>query len=346
MELTVEECLQKDQTHKIEFKADGYANDKTEIGIYTQCECQCSNIKISKSEAKNNCETCNGNGVYNCGICECNKGYGGECCACDVNSIEDYKALEKQCRRPGSLQICSERGDCICGKCHCKNIEGSTKQIQGKHCHCDNMSCPRKNNQFCNGKGTCNCGKCECNKGWKGEDCGCMTDVSPCIKDGVMCNNSGYCECGECQCQKTREFEYIGKYCQNAITSCDNYKDAVIYQAIENTPTLSWLEGIETEKDPDPKLLMTTIDDDDDKTAKKPSVSRVKDIEKIYEFEAVKTISKDTNCRALLEDFANPEYEDCWIQYSYEITEKTVVDSRSNVTTYSKGIRIEYGLGV
>lgn len=162
-----------------------------------------------------------------------------------------------------------------------------------------------------------------------------MKDTSPCVKNGILCNNSGECHCGECICEKSKEFEYIGKHCQNAITSCDNYKDAVIYNAIMESPNLSWLDGIETETEREGEKKS--------KTAKKPSASRVEEIEKIYDFVPVSKISgKDANCRALLEDYASPELEDCWIQYSYDIVERSKLDDRTNETEITKFVRIEY----
>ena len=148
VKITAEDCF-TDASTTVNFIARGY-DDNTEVHLTTECECDCSE-KVNDAEIFNSDRKCSGNGRFNCGICECDPGHGGDKCQCDITSVEDYKIHEQKCRRPGSLQICSGRGECVCGECKC-NSDSDGKKYEGKHCHCDNVSCPRKGGVLCNGK--------------------------------------------------------------------------------------------------------------------------------------------------------------------------------------------------
>jgi len=234
VEIEATECIDENQSTQLSFQAEGYSSDKTLVNIQTLCDCDCDNNE-SLNEQDDQCRRCSDNGEFKCGICECFQDYGGKCCNCKITSRDDYKKFEKQCKRPGSLQICSGRGECICGECVCH--KQGDRVIQGKHCHCDNVSCPRKNNELCSGNGQCNCGTCKCNEGWSGDDCGCTEDVKTCKAAGSdeICSGVGECKCGNCKCQSTKQFHFVDTHCQRMITNCQEHTECILEYAVSGT---------------------------------------------------------------------------------------------------------------
>ena len=55
--------------------------------------------------------------------------------------------------RSGSTEICSGRGECVCGNCQCKSRRGDLPLIYtGRWCECDDSRCPSFNGAVCGGK--------------------------------------------------------------------------------------------------------------------------------------------------------------------------------------------------
>ncbi|CAF5045608.1 unnamed protein product, partial [Rotaria socialis] len=72
----------------------------------------------------------------------CAKGFYGRVCECDTASPTVESKIER-CKKPGSSDICSGRGQCACGRCKCETttIEAG-QRIYGDYCECDDFSCP------------------------------------------------------------------------------------------------------------------------------------------------------------------------------------------------------------
>lgn len=111
---------------------------------------------------------------------------------------------ESLCIPQGSTEMCSGRGDCVCGACKCKERRGDLPlTYYGKWCECDDSACPSYNGVLCGGKGhgVCKCGLCKCQANFTGVNCGCSTKTDQCVtRDGKICAGHGTCECNKCTC--------------------------------------------------------------------------------------------------------------------------------------------------
>uniref|UniRef100_A0A8D8UYU9 Tenascin-like protein n=1 Tax=Cacopsylla melanoneura TaxID=428564 RepID=A0A8D8UYU9_9HEMI len=83
--------------------------------------------------------------------------------------------------------LCSQRGDYINGECQCN------PGWKGKECHLRHDECEVPD---CHGHGHCVNGKCQCGRGYKGVHCEQVDCPHP------TCNNHGYCMAGTCLCKK------------------------------------------------------------------------------------------------------------------------------------------------
>ncbi|KAI5732577.1 hypothetical protein M8J76_001881 [Diaphorina citri] len=83
--------------------------------------------------------------------------------------------------------LCSQRGDYINGECQCN------PGWKGKECHLRHDECEVPD---CHGHGHCTNGKCQCGRGYKGVHCEQVDCPHP------TCNNHGYCMAGTCLCKK------------------------------------------------------------------------------------------------------------------------------------------------
>ncbi|KAM7035660.1 integrin beta-4 [Acridotheres tristis] len=143
-----------------------------------------------------NSPKCSFHGNFVCGQCICHPGWRGDTCDCSPASSPNNEA----CIRPGDVEPCSGRGECLCGKCQCYS-EDQTLRFDGAFCEFDVLQCPRTSGFLCNDRGRCSRGACVCESGWEGPSCECPTSNDTCIDSrGGICNNHGRCECGRCIC--------------------------------------------------------------------------------------------------------------------------------------------------
>ncbi|KAG7311749.1 hypothetical protein JYU34_002808 [Plutella xylostella] len=160
--------------------------DKLSIHVEPLCSCAC------ESERKENDTQCNGSGALECGVCRCYGNKKGESCDCegDVDDFDDLK-----CIRPNDTYSCSQRGDCRCGKCDCR-------QSHGDYCEFTDSDCPWVEERVCGGRGACRRRACECLQGWRGDDCTCPEGSDACLEpySGQVCSGNGVCNCGKCEC--------------------------------------------------------------------------------------------------------------------------------------------------
>ncbi|XP_023340039.1 integrin beta-PS [Eurytemora carolleeae] len=176
-----------------------------------------------------------------CGICECPDGYYGQSCECSAKDLQFAGDLEAGCRPDNTTStVCNNRGDCICGKCECRERENPEERVDGKFCECDNFSCDRFNGELCSGPdhGECQCGKCKCNSEWDVPGytaCECRASNETCITPygehiGKLCSGHGTCECGQCKCDEDANGQYSGRHCEDCPTcpgKCQELKGCV-----------------------------------------------------------------------------------------------------------------------
>ncbi|KAK7024562.1 integrin [Halocaridina rubra] len=63
-----------------------------------------------------NAEECYYHGTLACGICQCSVPYIGR--NCEIDSTE-FEASDATCRSSPNAPVCSGRGTCVYGQCHC-----------------------------------------------------------------------------------------------------------------------------------------------------------------------------------------------------------------------------------
>uniref|UniRef100_A0A663LRG1 Integrin beta n=1 Tax=Athene cunicularia TaxID=194338 RepID=A0A663LRG1_ATHCN len=135
------------------------------------------------------------------------------------------------CIRPGDVEPCSGRGECLCGKCQCYSEE-LTQRFDGAFCQYDILQCPRTSGFLCNDRGRCSKGACVCESGWEGPGCECPTSNDTCIdSQGGICNNHGRCECGRCICDKASLYTSSTCEISYSLAVCESIRDCVRCQA-------------------------------------------------------------------------------------------------------------------
>uniref|UniRef100_A0A8C5R2Y5 Integrin beta n=1 Tax=Leptobrachium leishanense TaxID=445787 RepID=A0A8C5R2Y5_9ANUR len=153
---------------------------------------------------------CSYNGHFACGRCECKNRWRGDNCNCSIEQNTDSHS----CVAPGSQKVCSGRGECICGVCHCIS-ESLHQRYEGQFCEYSNFQCPRIGGFMCNDRGRCVKGMCDCAPGWEGPGCECPISNQTCLDtNGGLCNNRGQCVCGRCQCDV--ESQYTDATCESS----------------------------------------------------------------------------------------------------------------------------------
>ncbi|NXK09374.1 ITB4 protein, partial [Herpetotheres cachinnans] len=177
-----------------------------------------------------NSPKCSFHGDFACGQCICHPGWRGDTCDCSPASSPNNEA----CIRPGDVEPCSGRGECLCGKCQCYS-EDLMQRFDGAFCQYDVLQCPRTSGFLCNDRGRCSKGACVCESGWEGPGCECPTSNDTCIDSrGGICNNHGRCECGRCICDKASL--YTSSTCEISYSLgfqavCESIRDCVRCQA-------------------------------------------------------------------------------------------------------------------
>ncbi|NXX18776.1 ITB4 protein, partial [Podargus strigoides] len=183
-----------------------------------------------EQQQESNSPKCSFHGDFACGQCICHPGWRGDMCDCSPASSPNNEA----CIRPGDVEPCSGRGECLCGKCQCYS-EDLTQRFDGAFCQYDVLQCPRTSGFLCNDRGRCSKGACVCESGWEGPGCECPTSNDTCIDSrGGICNNHGRCECGRCICDKSSL--YISSTCEISYSLgfqavCESIRDCVRCQA-------------------------------------------------------------------------------------------------------------------
>ncbi|PVD29574.1 hypothetical protein C0Q70_08828 [Pomacea canaliculata] len=150
-----------------------------------------------------------GNGTYECGQCTCNPGRYGKNCECDATKVSS-KESDAKCIGENSTVPCSNRGQCVCGVCECKE-----PRYTGRYCQCDDSSCDYSAGGLCGGpdRGTCVCGTCQCKTGYSGDACDCQTSNTSCIANNGAC--PGKCEDNQAcvQCVAFKSGQYSREEC-------------------------------------------------------------------------------------------------------------------------------------
>ncbi|XP_075205731.1 integrin beta-4 isoform X3 [Anomaloglossus baeobatrachus] len=186
----------QDRSGNIVLKPSTFTNG-LQIDASVMCDvCPC------EMQKEMNSPKCNRNGHFACGRCECREPWRGEFCNCSSLQAVDSQS----CVAPNSTEICSGRGECLCGVCQCYG-DSPIHQYQGEFCQFNNFQCPRTGGFMCNDRGSCYMGACACISGWGGDGCECPTSNQTCLdRHGGLCNGRGRCVCGRCQCDTDPQF--------------------------------------------------------------------------------------------------------------------------------------------
>lgn len=106
------------------------SDEYLQLDIELEVTCPC----MKEEEGEVASARCNKNGEFKCGMCLCDQGFVGQTCDCNLSNYTSSKELDAQCQNmemsDGITQICSNRGECLCGNCYCD------KDFEGKHCEC------------------------------------------------------------------------------------------------------------------------------------------------------------------------------------------------------------------
>ncbi|XP_055921166.1 integrin beta-nu [Eupeodes corollae] len=194
-------------------------SEHLQLEIEIQKPCPCDEEEVDSELER---QLCTENGVFHCGKCKCNEGWGGALCNCDLSTTNSTVSIEDECRQPFKNpvqlgRICSERGECDCGKCYC--FPGYT----GNYCEC--LECLNCDPEIAD----CFCGKCVCKYGWSGNRCNCKAEVDDKCKTptGEICSERGECQCGKCLCKDP----FVGTFCEigweNENKLCQYYEPCV-----------------------------------------------------------------------------------------------------------------------
>ncbi|XP_069785428.1 integrin beta-4 isoform X2 [Narcine bancroftii] len=158
-----------------------------------QCHCE-QNPEVNSPK-------CRYNGDFACGYCLCRDEWQGSDCSCRKGSEGNIAACIDP--KSNSSQVCSKRGECQCGTCHCLPSKNHLEKYDGMYCEYSNLLCPRYAGFTCNDRGRCFEEKCQCDNGWTGLSCECPISNATCINaNGLLCNGKGTCLCGRCKCEE------------------------------------------------------------------------------------------------------------------------------------------------
>ncbi|KAG8009644.1 Integrin beta-1, partial [Nibea albiflora] len=127
---------------RVVIKPQGYS-EEVEVLLSPICECSCQKDVVPHSPSCSH-----GNGTLECGTCRCKEGRVGTLCECD--RAESSAAVESYlCRHNNVSEVCSGRGECVCGKCVCRKKHSHA--YYGKFCECSDFSCDQYKGLQCGG---------------------------------------------------------------------------------------------------------------------------------------------------------------------------------------------------
>lgn len=118
------------QTIKIEEAS--LSDEYLQLDIELEMTCPCMKEEVGEPDSPR----CNESGEFKCGMCLCHEGFVGATCDCNLRNYTSSQELDAQCRHmsisenESGTQICSNKGECLCGVCYCE------KQFEGKYCEC------------------------------------------------------------------------------------------------------------------------------------------------------------------------------------------------------------------
>uniref|UniRef100_A0A3P8SEV5 Integrin beta n=1 Tax=Amphiprion percula TaxID=161767 RepID=A0A3P8SEV5_AMPPE len=156
--ITAPQCATASQRpSRVIIKPQGYG-EEVEVLLSSICECSCQKDVVPHSPSCSH-----GNGTLECGVCRCNEGRVGVSCECDGE--ESGEVVESHlCRRGNASEVCSGRGECVCGRCVCGK-SSKKPNYYGQFCECDFDSCRVFTLP---GRGRCVCGECKCLPAFRG----------------------------------------------------------------------------------------------------------------------------------------------------------------------------------
>ncbi|KAJ2944557.1 hypothetical protein O0L34_g3906 [Tuta absoluta] len=181
-----------------------------EVDVLCECECEKTGEKKSPKCGLNGTS----HGTFQCGVCKCEDGWYGKTCQCEGESTEKDD-LRKCTPSSAGAKPCSDRGNCICGKCDCWVGFNGADQCQRR-----TDTCPTHNQRPCAGNGACDIttGICSCYNGWAGDKCECPINKGICLgANEKECSGNGHCECGMCVCHNDKK-NFEGAYCEKCDT--------------------------------------------------------------------------------------------------------------------------------
>ncbi|XP_036935724.1 integrin beta-1-like isoform X1 [Acanthopagrus latus] len=211
---------------RVIIKPQGYS-EEVEVLLSPICECSCQKDVVPHSP-----KCSHGNGTLECGTCRCKEGRVGALCECD--RAESSEAFDSYlCRRDNASEVCSGRGECVCGKCVCrKSGKKPIHAYYGEFCECSDFSCDQYRGQQCGGHGRCVCGACKCYPEFHGQACECPLSSESCLsQDKQICSGRGDCHCGACICHDNRFQGPTCELCPSCPSMCTLHRECVLCTA-------------------------------------------------------------------------------------------------------------------
>ncbi|XP_035802869.2 integrin beta-1-like [Amphiprion ocellaris] len=225
--ITAPRCATASQRpSRVIIKPQGYG-EEVEVLLSSICECSCQKDVVPHSPSCSH-----GNGTLECGVCRCNEGRVGVSCECDGE--ESGEVVESHlCRRGNASEVCSGRGECVCGRCVCGK-SSKKPNYYGQFCECSDFGCDQYRGMQCGGegRGRCVCGECKCLPAFRGRACECPLSLESCLsQDGQICGGRGDCHCGTCICHDNRFQGPTCELCPSCPSMCTLHRECVLCRA-------------------------------------------------------------------------------------------------------------------
>ncbi|KAM9839732.1 integrin beta-1-like [Aulostomus maculatus] len=211
--ITAPPCVTPPQSSSsVVVKPQGYS-DEVEILLSPVCDCSCQ-----KDLHLHGPSCSHGNGTLECGECRCKEGRAGRWCECD--QAESGEGVDSYlCRRENTSDVCSGRGECVCGRCVCqKSSKKPSHSYYGRFCECSDFSCDQYRGLQCGG--------------FSGRACECPLGVDACLaQSGQVCAGRGVCLCGSCSCSDKRFQGPTCELCPSCPSACTLHRECVLCRA-------------------------------------------------------------------------------------------------------------------